>query len=377
MTARNKLHTQFPWTRSPLITNAPMSGFAGVDLAVAVSRAGGLGQIGFDYHAAVGTQLQQAKELLKDIDTSSIDSDITPVGVGIIVFGAELAAWSQILGRYKPAMVWLFAANITSDYAAWTQEIRSVSPHTKVWVQLGSVGLGMRVAWECQPDCLVMQGSDAGGHGHERGASIISLVPEMHDSLREAGLSNDIALVAAGGIADARAVMAALMLGADGVVMGTRFLAATETLIDEENRALVLAAKDGGQSTVRTKFFDELFGENRWPEIYDGRGLVNKGFLDQKSGQSLTKIRKSYWAAMLAGDESWNVVWAGSGVGMFRKAEPAGGIMEQIFKDVAKLTKDTQTLFATVGNTDRRMSAKVSGKRKRSTYTETARTMSL
>src|SRR5437763_563577 len=79
-----------------------------------------------------------------------------------------------------------------------------------------------------KPDVLVMQGLDAGGHGWEKGAGVISLVPEAVDALEENGFAH-IHVLAAGGIVDGRGVAAALALGAEGVVMGTRFLGALET----------------------------------------------------------------------------------------------------------------------------------------------------
>lgn len=105
------------------------------------------------------------------------------------------------------------------------------------------------------------------GHGFEKGAGIISLLPEVADALATEGYGN-IPLVTAGGIVDGRGAAAALTLGAQGVVMGTRFLSATEANIHPKWRDAVLATSDGGQNTVRAKLFDELRGPNMWPERY-------------------------------------------------------------------------------------------------------------
>jgi len=334
MAAQDEPQKQFPWCRTPLIANAPMSGFARFKLAVAVTRAGGLGQIGFlDNGPIMDAQLTRARKLLEDIETSSVDG-ILPVGVGVIVFGADLRAWSRLVAKHKPAMVWLFAAHNMSEYGLWTEEIRRVSPCTRVWVQLGSVSLGLQVAKLCRPDGLVMQGSDAGGHGHERGASVVSLVPEMCDALESAGLADSTYVIAAGGIADGRAVLAALVLGAQGVVMGTAFLAAPETHIDQEDRALVLAAKDGGQATVRTRVFDLVWGADSWPEIFDGRGLVNQSYLDKKDGMSEREICQRFQTGMCSRDSRWNVIWAGSGVGMVGKEQSAAQILDRIRAEI-------------------------------------------
>ena len=85
----------------------------------------------------------------------------------------------------------------------------------------------VRDAIDVQADVIVAQGTEAGGHGAGRGT--ISFVPEVADLLRQQGALSR--LVAAGGIADGRGLAAALMLGADGGLLGTRFWAASEALV--------------------------------------------------------------------------------------------------------------------------------------------------
>lgn len=180
------------------------------------------------------------------------------------------------------------------------------------------------------------QGIDAGGHGYERGAGIISLLPEVLDALSEDG-TDHIPLVAAGGIADGRAAAAALMLGAQGIVMGTRFLSASETNIHPEYRRTVLAAQDGGQCTVRSKLFDELRGPNVWPELYDGRSFRQQSFEDHAEGVPIDEIRKRHSGAIK--DESRGfaqnlsgraAAWAGTGVGLVRREESAEDIVKSV-----------------------------------------------
>ncbi|KAF0635478.1 hypothetical protein FPSE5266_20376 [Fusarium pseudograminearum] len=100
----------------------------------------------------------------------------------------------------------------------------------------------------CQPDALVLQGSDACGHGHAHGASLITLIPEVVDALENEGIAN-IPLIAAGGIMDGRSAAAAVMLGASGVVMGTRYLGAKETNFDANVREAVFSTTDAGKAT--------------------------------------------------------------------------------------------------------------------------------
>lgn len=179
----------------------------------------------------------------------------------------------------------------------------------------------MTVARSVKPAVLCVQGSDAGGHGFEKGAGIISLLPEIADTLAENGISN-IHLVAAGGIVDGRGAAAAFALGAEGVVLGTRFLAASETKVHPSYREAILAAGDGSQSTTRCKLFDELKGPNIWPEAYDGRGIVMESWADHLEGVDIDEIRSRHAEAVKLDNAGFGsngkgraAMWAGTGVG--------------------------------------------------------------
>lgn len=226
-----------------------------------------------------------------------------------------------VFKRFRPAVIWLFGARELSDYATWAERIRTASPHSMLWIQVGSVEAALTVAQTVRPDVLCVQGSDAGGHGFEKGAGIISLLPEIADALVQAGFA-DLHLVAAGGIVDGRSAAAAFALGAEGVVMGTRFLAATETNVHPSYREAILAASDGSQSTTRCKLFDELKGPNIWPEAYDGRGIVMESWQDHLDGVSIEEIRSRHAEAVQLDNKGFGsngkgraAMWAGTGVG--------------------------------------------------------------
>ncbi|KAL4998956.1 2-nitropropane dioxygenase [Aspergillus recurvatus] len=355
----------FPWAQAPVIANAPMSGIATSELAAAVTFAGGLGLIGFlDNPHMLDIQLQRAKALLhnKKIEVgyaaeivegnadadADADMDILPIGVGVIVLGMSALSFLPLLAKHRPAIVWLSFGE-AKDFKAWTEMIRATSPRTKVWVQIGSVGAALQTARACHPDALVLQGSDAGGHGHARGSSVITLIPEVSDALVEEGFeaSRRIPLVAAGGIMDGRGVAAALALGASGVVMGTRFLAARETNIPKEYRREILSASDGGESTVRSRVFDEMWFPSAWPETYDGRCLRNACYDDWQRGLSIDEIRaRLYVTASRAGSEDDSFrdassLWAGTGVGLVKSIDKAGDIVEKVRKDARQRLRDT------------------------------------
>jgi nitronate monooxygenase len=244
-----------------------------------------------------------------------------------------------LVSEFRPIAVWLFAAHEDAHFGRWTEEIRKVSNTTKIWIQIGSVTRAVKLAESCKPDVLVLQGADAGGHGGEKGAGVISLIPETLFTLRKMGLNN-MSIVAAGGIADGSAVAAALTLGADGVVMGTRFLAAEETTVHPAYQSAILETEDGGQTTVRAKVFDELAGPNIWPRDFDGRALIAQSYKDHIDGISIDDIRKSHAEAKQTSHLGFDhknrraAIWAGTGVGLVRERAPAAEIIAELRESV-------------------------------------------
>jgi nitronate monooxygenase len=119
---------------------------------------------------------------------------------------------------------------------------------------------------------LVVQGMEAGGHGMNalQGRGTFALVPEAADWL--AAHAPHTLLLAAGGVADGRGVAAALALGADGAVIGSRLWASRESLASEA--AKQQAVVTNGDGTARSAVFDILRQKN-WPELYDFRAIRN------------------------------------------------------------------------------------------------------
>ena len=307
-----------------------MGGTAGPDLSIAVTKAGGLGQIGaLNDMKDLDTQLAKVEQVLDRVD------GLLPIGVGFLVFITKLDEAIPVLEKYKPAVVWFFAAHELSDYATWTSRVRTALPRSQVWIQVGSVAAALAIAKDSKPDVLAVQGQDAGGHGFEKGAGIISMIPEISDALAEHG--HKVRLVAAGGITEGRSVAAALTLGAEGAVMGTRFLCSDEAKIHPLWQEAVLAADDGAESTVRSKLFDNLRGPNMWPTAYDGRSIVMESFEAHVSGVDVEEIRRQHNEAVKADDGGFGVhgkgkaaMWAGTGVGLVKKIQPAGEIVEEV-----------------------------------------------
>ena len=309
------------------------------ELAIAVSRSGGLGFV------AAGTdvgdlkaELQKTSDLLEGSPVEGTTAGTLPIGVGFINWGVALSAVIEALREHIPAAVWFFAPHRNEDLVEWTDRIRDLSKgRTKVWVQVGTVSDAVEVVSMCQPDVVVVQGHDAGGHGLAQGASVIALLPEVADALSEMGCG-DIPLLAAGGIVEGRGVAAARVLGANGVVLGTRFLASEEATIAKGYQNAIITVNDGAANTARTSLYDQLRGTTGWPSRYNGRGVLNRSHADAENGMDIEENKKLYSEAIEKGDEGWSsqgrlTTYAGSGVGLVKKVMKAGDIVEEVRSD--------------------------------------------
>lgn len=333
-----KLQAAYPWTSIPLVVGAPMRILSGAKLAAAVSRAGGLGFIGPGAKPQdLEASLEEATSLLSETSTYKTSANTLPFGIGIQTWAGDLSITSAILKDYRPSPVacWLFAPRHgQSELDDWAKTIRSVSPSTQIWIQVASVADALAAAVSPhRPDVLVVQGHDAGGHSLTQGASLITLLPEVLDVFDAKGIS--IPVVAAGGIADARGGAAAFALGAAGICIGTRLLASKEANINPGYQRHVVAASDGGQSTVKTQLYNHLRGTMDWPAGFDARGLINGSWRDHVGGMAFEENKALHEDAMKKGEHAWGesgrtATYAGTNVGLIKDVQPAGDIVQSI-----------------------------------------------
>ncbi|KAI1799220.1 inosine monophosphate dehydrogenase [Daldinia bambusicola] len=342
--AGSRMKSWFPTTASPLIINAPMKGVANIKVATEVTKAGGLGfiQFGRDFEPGSSTlkqlddELSQAWKLL-GLEASKDDGSTLPIGVGILTYMPSARHFGEtvvpILKRHRPAAIWLFAPSpeTPETHSNIVKEIKSQgSPwNPKIVVQVGSVAAAREAATH-GADIIIAQGVDAGGHQWAQGAGIISLAPEIIDLVRNEFPDREIAVWAAGGIADGRGAAAALTLGAEGVVLGTRYIVALESAAQDYKKKAIVATSDGGFNTVKSYFHDHVQGDSSWPKLYDGRAIVTPTYKDHASGVSLEESQKRLKAAQESGDVSKLVTWSGTGVGLIKKEQPAAEITKEV-----------------------------------------------
>lgn len=301
--------------RHPVLL-APMGFVSGGALAAAVSAAGGLGMIGGGY--------ADPEWLERELAAAGNQR----VGCGFITWSlAQHPVALDLALRRSPAAVMLSFG----DASPFIPAIKEAGALVICQVQSRQQARDVLVQGA---DIIVAQGSEAGGHGSVR--STLPLVPAVADLAAASGC--DVPVVAAGGITDGRGLAAALMLGADGVLMGTRFLAAEESLAAPAAKARVVAAS--GDDTLRTTIFDVIRGYD-WPPEYTGRALRNRFSATWHGREAALAAapdseRARYAAAAAAGDVDTAVVFAGEGVDLIRSIEPAGAILERLLGEAER-----------------------------------------
>lgn len=297
---------------------APMGVIAGGKLAAAVSNAGGLGIIGGGYGD-------------KDwLDQQFAAAGNARVGCGFITWSMaqDPKLLDRVLARKPAALMLSFGA---------------VEPHaSKIRAQgvpLICQAQGMkyvREAVDAGADIIVAEGNEAGGHSGHRG--VFTLVPEAADYL--AKHSPGTILVAAGGVGDGRGLAAALMLGADGVLMGTRFIATKESEAPEGFRQAIVKAD--GDVTIKSNSVD-VVRKRYWPNPEFVVRVWKNSFVNKWHGRE-REIEKAidveferFWEAFRTGDADNSGVLMGEVSGIIRDAPPATQVVENMIAEACRL----------------------------------------
>lgn len=284
------------------IIQGGMAWIADSSLAAAVSNAGGLGLIGGG-KASVEWIREEIRKTKKLTDK--------PFGVNIMLLSDNAEELAKIVCEEGVKVVTTGAGNPGKYIPMWKEHGIKVIP------VVASVALAIRME-RSGADAIVVEGCEAGGHIGE--LTTMTLVPQIVDAV-------NIPVIAAGGIGDGRGVAAALMLGAEGVQVGTRFLVAKECTVHENYKEKVIKAKDidtivTGRATghpvrvLRNKLarqFQLLEKQCAEPSKYEelGRGALPK--------------------AVKEGDVEYGSVMAGQIAGLIKKEQSCLEIIEEMF----------------------------------------------
>jgi len=295
---------------------APMDVIAGARLTMAVSEAGGLGILGGGYGDRGWLEAETAK--LKGFRH--------PFAIGFITWSfAKRPELLDIALAAKPRAIMLSFG----DPAPFAPRIKEAGALLICQVQSEDMA---RQALDAGADILIAQGTEAGGHGASR--TTIDIVPAIIDLA-----AGRVSVVAAGGIADGRGLAAMMMLGASGVLMGTRFYASVEADAADEAKRRICAAESG--NSVRGIIFD-LSRNNVWPAPFTGRCLINdhaRRWMGREVEllQQVNAVAAEYAAAKAAGNFDIAAVIAGESVGLIHDIPPAAEIVERVVTEAEQL----------------------------------------
>lgn len=299
---------------------AAMDKLADARLTEAVSVAGGLGILGGGYGDTEWLETESEKLAAMREKTGR------KFGIGFITWSmAKQPRLMDITLAARPDAVWLSFG----DPAPFAERARAAG--SRVICQVQSVEMA-RDAVAKGADIVVAQGAEAGGHGASRGT--FALVPAVVDAVGDRAV-----VVAAGGVADGRGLAAALMLGAEGVVLGSRFYASVEAAAPDVAKQRL--TKTSGDDTMRSLIFD-ISRNNIWPAPFTGRCVVND-HAKRWMGRELELTRHMaeegprYAAARAANDFDIAALIAGEAVSMIHDVKPAGEIVRDITEEAEAL----------------------------------------
>ncbi|HWZ38889.1 MAG TPA: nitronate monooxygenase [Bradyrhizobium sp.] len=298
------------------ILSAPMDVIAGARLVAAVSEAGGFGVLGGGYGERAWLEQETAK----------LKRCRAPFGIGFITW--SLAKQPELLDvalAAKPRAIMLSFG----DPKPFAPRIKAAGCLLICQVQTEEMA---SEALDAGADILVAQGTEAGGHGGSR--TTLDIVPAIVDLA-----AGRVPVAAAGGIADGRGLAAMVMLGASGVLLGTRFYASVECEGPEEGKKRICTATSG--NTVRSIIFD-ISRNNVWPAPFTGRCLINdhaRRWMGREVElmQNVRVVAAEYAAAKAAGNFEIAAVIAGEAVGLIHDIPKAGEIVERITTEAGQI----------------------------------------
>ena len=279
-----------------------MAWVADAALAAAVSNAGGLGII-----AAMN---MNGEQLRAEIAKLRANCD-KPFGVNVMLMSPHAAEVAEVIVEEKVPVVTTGAGNPLTYLKKW------IEAGVKVIPVVASVALAQMVA-KRGAVAVVAEGGESGGHIGE--ANTMALIPQVADGV-------EIPVVAAGGIADGRGYAAALMLGAEGIQMGTRFLVANECNIHPNYKAKVLKA--GDTSTM-------VSGRRLGHPVRSLKTPFSRKFAELEKDETVTDEQLSAYGtgalrkAVTEGDDVNGVFMCGQSAGLVKKEQTCREILEEI-----------------------------------------------
>lgn len=290
------------------IIQGGMAWVAEYHLAAAVSEAGGIGLIGAGGAPAsfVREQIRKTKELTQK-----------PFGVNIMLMNPEADEIAKAVVEEGVKVVTTGAGNPGKYMAAWKEAGVKVIP------VVASVAMA-KMMERAGADAVVAEGTESGGHIGS--ATTMTLVPQVVDAVK-------IPVIAAGGIADGRGFAAAIMLGAEAVQLGTRFIVAKESIVHESYKQKVIAAKD---------IDSEVTGMSHGHPVRQLRNNMTREYLKlEKAGAPFEELEQltlgALRKAVVEGDTVNGTLMAGQIAGLVSKEQTCAEMIQEIMGQAEKL----------------------------------------
>ena len=302
------------------IIQAGMGVFTSAELVAAVSNAGGLGSF--------GTGLRPVESLRSELllrPVASLKEELPhvrqltsrPFAVNYTLAQPNEEIFALIL-EAKPPII-SFALGDPGELVKRAHAVGSLVMHQVTTVQQA------KQAAEQGVDVIVAQGTESGGFGGTVAA--LALIPQVVDAVRP------IPVVAAGGIADGRGLAAALVLGAQGINIGTRFLASVEAPISETWKQAIIAAES--EDAIKVEVWNDIFprGTGAYETV---PRAIRTPFIEkwQKSREvakrESERLRAEVISAIQQGKMEEFIPWAGQTVGLVHDILPAAEIVKRI-----------------------------------------------
>jgi len=288
------------------IIQAGMIWVSGYKLASAVSNAGGLGLIGAGsmYPGVLREHIQKCKK-----NTNK------PFGVNVPLFYPDLEEILQIIIEEGVKIVFTSAGN-PKLYTSFLQDNGIIVVHV-----VSSVKFALK-SQEAGVDAIVAEGFEAGGHNGREESTTFTLIPMVKEKI-------DIPIIAAGGIASGRGMLAAMVLGADGVQIGSRFVASEESSAHINFKNLVVDTKDGGTHlTLKELTPVRLIKNNFYLQVQE---LYKHNPTKEELKEFLGRARAK--KGMFEGNLEMGELEIGQIAGLIHEIKPAASIVEEIVKE--------------------------------------------
>jgi NAD(P)H-dependent flavin oxidoreductase YrpB (nitropropane dioxygenase family) len=312
----------------PVVLAGMGSGFTDPRLTAAVSNGGGLGIMGVSDIAPA--EIGAVASAIRDLTDR-------PFGLNLLLFACEESIDAVLAAR--PAVfstAWPSAEQDLGEIFGRAHQAGAIVVHMVATLA------DARLAAEAGADLIVAQGTEGGGHVGLVASTV--LVPQVARAVAP------LPVLAAGGYADGAGLAAALMLGAEGVLLGTRFLATSEAPVTGTYKQVLV--RSDGHDTLLSPVPDLLTGAI-WPGAH--ARVVRNRLIETWTGREdqlrarRGELFRAAADARRAGDTDESVVWAGQSAGLITSIKAAGELIEEIVRDAERVIRERAELVTAQG----------------------------